>query len=84
MSWADFTVAYESLAVMGYTAEPTNVPGLEGWVHVFWHGEHGRACVGLAKNAGLAMLSLAAMNWPTELPVGLCMVCHPQEEAAHG
>lgn len=82
VAWAEFTDAYESLAVMGYEATPVNVSGLEGWVHVFWRGD-GRDCVGVASNPGTAMLSLAATDWPVSLPVGLCPVCHPEEEAAN-
>lgn len=82
-SWAHFTAAHESLALMGYTAEPADYPGINtSVVHVFWHSEHGRCCVGVASNPGTAMMSLAAMNWPTSLPDGLCQLCHPQEESA--
>ncbi len=77
MSWSHFTAAYESLGAMGYSAEPVTYPELGEVVHVFWHGENGRCCVGVASNPGTAMLSLAAANWPRSLPTGLCVICHP-------
>ncbi len=76
VSWAHFESVHHSLAVMGYTAEPCTVGDVE-MVHVFWHGEHGRRCVGISRNPGTAMLGLAASDYPVALPVGLCPICHP-------
>jgi len=80
-SWAHYADAFESLAMMQYSAEPVHVDGLEGWVHVFWRGDGGKTCVGLSRNAGCAMLGVAAMDFPTALPQGLCPICHPREDA---